>query len=400
VPETLPAAVDERFDRLRRIAWWEQSRIQAAKIVVIGAGALGNEILKNLALMGVGNVFIADFDTIERSNLSRSVLFRERDKDRKKAEVAAEAIRDIYPGIKAHWFHGDVIYDLGLGVFHWADVVIAGLDNREARLAVNRACFKTNTPMIDGATEVLQGVVRVFVPPDGACYECSLSKTDWELMKERRGCAGMKREGLPALHIATTSVTASVVAAIQCQEAIKLLHGLGTLAGQGLVFNGIANDAYTFRINFSDECNSHETFERIVPLGRPASGLTVGGLLDRARADLGAGAVLEFNQEILLALRCPRCDIEEPVMRPLGSVSEDAALCPRCRTERAPVKAPSVVGGEPFLARTFAEIGVPRFDIVAGRKGLTRIGYEFSGDGASVLGPLWAAGAQSEGEGS
>jgi adenylyltransferase/sulfurtransferase len=384
--------LDARFDRLRRIAWWDQSRIQAAKVLVIGAGALGNEILKNLALMGVGNVFVADLDSIERSNLSRSVLFRERDAGRAKAQVAAEAIRDIYPQMNVHWFHGDVIYDLGLGVFHWADMVLAGLDNREARLAVNRYCFKTNTPLIDGATEVLQGVVRVFVPPGGACYECSLSKTDWDLMKERRGCAGMRREGLPVLQIPTTSVTASVIAAIQCQEAVKLLHGLAALAGQGLVFNGITNDSYTFRINFSDECNSHEALGRVIPLGRSAAGVTVGELLARAGSDLGEGAVLEFNQELLLALCCPRCGAEEAVLRPLGSVSEGAAECPKCRVERAPIRVPSVVGGEPFLGRSFAEIGVPRFDIVAGRKGMVRVGYEFSADGPGVLGPLWRSG--------
>lgn len=240
-------AGDDRFDRLRRISWWNQDLMSAAKVLVIGAGALGNEVLKNLALLGAGNVFIADLDSIEPSNLSRSILFRERDSGRPKAQVAAEAIRDVYPGICVNWFQGDVIYDLGLGVFQWADVVIGGLDNREARLWINRYCWKTNTPFIDGATEILQGVVRVFVPPDGACYECTMSRADWDVLEERRGCAGMRPEGLPAVRVPTTPVTASIIAAIQCQEAIKILHGLEGLSGQGLVFNGVINDAYTLR---------------------------------------------------------------------------------------------------------------------------------------------------------
>src|SRR5690349_7348674 len=90
---------DDRFDRLRRIPWWDQNRLQNAKVLVLGAGALGNEILKNLALMGVGNVLVADMDMVEPSNLSRSVLFRERDSGRPKAVVAAEAVRDIYPNV-------------------------------------------------------------------------------------------------------------------------------------------------------------------------------------------------------------------------------------------------------------------------------------------------------------
>src|ERR1700752_594168 len=151
-----------RFDRFRRIAWWNQESLRKARFLVIGAGALGNEILKNLALLGVGNIFVADLDMVEESNLSRSVLYRERNRGQPKAKVAAQAVRDIYPEIKVQAFHGDVIYELGMGAFRWADVVIAGVDSREARLHVNRSCWKTNTPFIDGATEILQGVIRVF----------------------------------------------------------------------------------------------------------------------------------------------------------------------------------------------------------------------------------------------
>jgi len=92
---------DDRFDRFKLIGWWDQQRLRSARVLVIGAGALGNEIIKNLALLGVGNVVIADKDTIENSNLSRSVLYREADAGRSKAVVAAAAARDIYPAINA-----------------------------------------------------------------------------------------------------------------------------------------------------------------------------------------------------------------------------------------------------------------------------------------------------------
>ena len=81
-----PTAGDDRFDRFRRIAWWDQERLAAARVVVVGAGALGNEILKNLALLGVGNVVVVDLDYVEHSNLSRSVLYRASDEGRPKAE--------------------------------------------------------------------------------------------------------------------------------------------------------------------------------------------------------------------------------------------------------------------------------------------------------------------------
>src|SRR5215218_3372325 len=107
----------DRFDRFRQIEWWDQAKLEAARVLVIGAGALGNEILKNLALLGVGNVFVADMDQIENSNLSRSVLYRESDNGTPKATAAARAARDIYPSLKVHAFNGNVVHDLGLGVF-------------------------------------------------------------------------------------------------------------------------------------------------------------------------------------------------------------------------------------------------------------------------------------------
>ena len=380
---------DDRFDRFRRISWWEQNRLRAAKVLVIGAGALGNEVLKNLALLGIGRVFIADLDRIDRSNLSRSILFREEDCGRPKAEVAAEAVTRIYPEMETQWFHGDVVNELGLGVFDWADLVIGGLDNREARLWINRYCWKTNRPFIDGATEVLQGVVRVFVPPDGACYECTMSMADWEVLKERRGCDGMRPAGLPVVTIPTTPVTASIIAALQCQEAVKLLHGIKGLAGHGFVFNGTTNESYTFRINKKETCNSHEGLDQIIRLNCSVSDMPAIEMLKRAQSDLGPGAVVEFNQELLISFQCSRCDVVQSVLRPLGSVLETAAVCPACRENRQAITAASITGSEPFLDRTFSELGIPRFDIVSGRKGLRRFGYQFFADGPAVMGALW-----------
>lgn len=117
-------------------------RLAGARVVVIGEGALGNEILKDLALLGVRNVFVADRDRIENSNLSKSILFRERDCGRPKAVVAAERAAEIYPDIRVQPFAGNVVHDLGQGIYRWADVILGGLDNREARVAINLAAAR------------------------------------------------------------------------------------------------------------------------------------------------------------------------------------------------------------------------------------------------------------------
>ena len=388
VTTSMQVSDEERFERLRRISWWDQGKLSRARVLVIGAGALGNEVLKNLALLGVGNVFIADLDIVEGSNLSRSVLFRERDEGRSKAQAAAEAVRDIYTGTCTHWFSGDIVSDLGLGVYRWADIVIAGLDNREARLHVNRSCWKVNRPWVDGATEVLQGVARVFIPPDGACYECTMTASDWQVLNERRGCAGMKAESLPQERVPTTPTTSSIVAALECQEALKLLHGLPSLSGEGVVFNGVANDFYLVRYNRDEDCNSHETFSERVSLNRQSSELTGRELLDEARTRLGPGAVLEFGRDLLIAMECTHCATREPVFRPSSSVPESAARCPKCGEMRSVERVHEADGSEPWMNRTLRDLGIPPFDIIAARRESIQIGFEIFGDAASVLGPL------------
>jgi molybdopterin/thiamine biosynthesis adenylyltransferase len=204
-----------RFARLELIEWWDQQRLGNARVVVIGAGALGNELVKNLALLGVGNVFIADLDRIENSNLSRSILYRAADCGKRKAEIAATRAREIYPAMRTQSFHGNVVYDLGLGIYHWADVILGGLDNREARVAINRAAARASRVWIDGAIERLDGIARVFDPALGPCYECTMSDVDWKMLEARRSCALLTRDEMQQGKVPTTPTTASISAGVE-----------------------------------------------------------------------------------------------------------------------------------------------------------------------------------------
>ncbi len=273
-----------------------------------------------MALLGIGNLFIADMDRVENSNLSRSILYREGDNGAPKSEVAARAAGEIYPDLQVQHFEGNVIYDLGLGVFRWADLVIAGLDNREARLAINRACWKVNRPWIDGAIEQLQGCCRVFAP-DGPCYECTMSETDWKLLAMRRSCNLLTRDQMEEGKTPTTPTISSIIAGVQCQEAVKMLHGLETLAGKGWVFNGLGADAYTVEYQRKANCYSHEILSEVVSLDEGVQSITARQLLDRARGILGPGAELELARDVLEKLTCTSCGRSEALFASLGRVS-------------------------------------------------------------------------------
>ena len=395
VAHEIDTSSEGRFERFKLINWWDQKKLLDAKVLVIGSGALGNEILKNLALLGIGNIFIADMDVVENSNLSRSILFRQRNNGKKKAEVASYAVKEIYPDVNVQWFNGDIIYDLGLGVFIWADIVIAGLDNREARLAVNRNCWKTNTPWIDGAIEQLNGVVRVFVPPHGACYECTLSEVDWKIIKARKACSGLTRDEMLTGKVPTTPTSASLIAGIQCQEAVKLLHGLDVLESKGFIFNGLSNDAYIVDYPIKKNCASHESFNQIRNTGKRADETTIRELLGEVSSILGDNSVLEFSKfdcDIVESFHCPQCGTDRQVFQPMGKTTEKQSHCPDCGTECNPNFFHSISGKENFLDKSFTEIGIPPFDVIVGRNGINEIYLLFDGDAQSVLGPVYYKG--------
>src|SRR5512139_3794117 len=157
-PIHIPNLHKDRLGTFEFISWWEKEKVQNAKVLIVGAGALGNEVIKNLSLMGVGYIFIVDFDKIEAANLSRSVLFRESDNNRSKAEVVAARAKSINPNVHIQYLNADVTTGLGLGVIRRMDAIIGCLDNREARLAVNRFCYWMNKPWVDGAIQELLGL--------------------------------------------------------------------------------------------------------------------------------------------------------------------------------------------------------------------------------------------------
>ncbi|HET9450292.1 MAG TPA: ThiF family adenylyltransferase [Aggregicoccus sp.] len=387
---------EDRFSRFELIDWWDQRRVAQARVLVAGAGALGNEVVKNLALLGVTQLVLVDMDVVETSNLSRSPLFRPADAGRAKVDAAAESARSLYPDMRVQPLRANVVHDLGLGLFRWADVVIGALDNREARLSLNRSSYRVGRPWIDGAIESLSGVARVFVPPEGPCYECTMSARDWQLLESRRSCSLLNSQLQEQGKVPTTPTTSSVIAAIQCQEAVKLLHGQPTLAGAGFVFDGLNHDSYVTRYQRSADCLSHDPLEHLERVPRGVAEVTVREALAWGRRTLGPTAGLEFGRELLAGLDCPQCGGSERLFRPLSQVGEAQGLCPACGARRAPRLMHGVHGDEDFLDLTLAQLGVPPWDIVVARAGEQTMGFELAGDQARVLGPVHAGPTQEE----
>ncbi len=369
-----------RFARLEAIEWWDQALLGRSRVLVIGAGALGNEIIKNLALLGVGQIVIADRDRVELSNLSRSVLFREADEGQPKAECAARAAQRIFSGLQVKPLVGNVLADVGLGYFRWADVVIGALDNREARVFVNSACARVGRPWFDGGIEVLNGVVRGFAPPGTACYECTMSKVDWELLNQGRSCSLLAGRAIAQRGTPTTPTTASVIGAMQVQEVIKHLHGFKALLGQGFIFDGAEHSSYKVNYPIAPGCPWHDPPAPIEPMPRFNSDTTLESICEEAARTLGNVEALDLARELVERLECPACGGAESVLQPAEKIREDQLRCPRCGTERAPSFVHSISAGSPLLKKAVREMGLPAWDIVWARHGMASLGFELPGD--------------------
>jgi molybdopterin-synthase adenylyltransferase len=355
---------DDRYSRLRLIAWWDQRKLARARVLVIGAGALGNEVLKNLALVGVGTIHVVDCDRIEPTNLARSILYRQEDCGRPKAEVAARMLRQLNPDVTIHPWHGDVIADIGLGLFRDVDLVIACLDNREARLWVNRQCWKVSRPWIDGGIQEIDGVVKVFTPPAGACYECAMTENDYRLINLRYSCPLLRREDLLAGKVPTAPTIASVIGGLQAQEALKILHGLDTMPGEAMVFNGVSNQMYRTRFPFREDCLSHETWDAAdsLPISHEH---TAAELLDAAERMLGLpGGEVLLERDLVVELVCLPCGFQRDVLKTTYQVSAGDAWCPECGQPAHPRMVHRVGRDSPLSRERLSRLGVPAYDIL------------------------------------
>ncbi|CAK9293434.1 unnamed protein product [Gordionus sp. m RMFG-2023] len=155
------------------------------KLLIIGAGGLGCEILKNLCLLGFTNIDIIDMDTIELSNLNRQFLFREKDIGESKAKVAANFIKNCKPWCNVTPYFNK-IQDFDTKFYKKYHIIICGLDSIIARRWINSMILNlleydndklelsTIIPLIDGGTEGFKGNVRVILPSITACIDCTL----------------------------------------------------------------------------------------------------------------------------------------------------------------------------------------------------------------------------------
>ena len=248
----------DRWDRSRRIGWLDMERVQEGRFLVLGAGALGNEAVKDLVLAGARNITLVDMDHVVRSNLNRCVMFRERDSSERrwKAEVVAERAADLDPEVRLRAVVGRIERLLEK---EWEehDVALGCLDNIAARLYANAHSYHHGLPYIDGGTDGFAGRVQVIVPPSTPCLQCGLNQSHYRILEKRHSCTGSEVTYYQP-SMAAEITTTSIIAAVQIREALKIVCGRGDAAIRNVVhYNGLRNTWDELEMSIEPSCPLH-----------------------------------------------------------------------------------------------------------------------------------------------
>jgi len=378
------------------LSWFKKDKVKNARVLVAGAGALGNEVVKNLTLFGIGHIYVVDFDRIEISNLTRSVLFREEDayNHAYKAEIVAKRAMEINPQIKVTPIVGNLFSEVGFGLYRRADVVIGCLDSRIARYQLNRLSLRAGKSWIDGSIENLTGAVKVYTPGLN-CYECGLSRDEFNHIMLRTGCADVVRNQGEAGRVATTPISASIVGAMQVQEAMKIIHlspdepkPFKTLRGKMLRYEGMTNTMNIYKFfSWKNTCPAHECWDDVTECPELSASQTVGSVLAflRKKYDADFVEINMRNNKFIDKVISDRPEKEFDVMVPESKLD----ACIKSNKELRQLSYRTLIHKNffeniddrfPYQDLTLQQIGIPPFDVieVSTDKGLFHV--ELTGD--------------------
>jgi molybdopterin/thiamine biosynthesis adenylyltransferase len=341
-------SASDRHARHRMIDWFDQDRLAAMRVAVIGAGAIGNEVCKNLALLGVGHLSVWDRDRVEPHNLTRSVLFRDEDVGRDKAEVVARRAAALDPSVRVEGIVADVVDTLRPSRLAGFDLVLGCLDNFEARLRLNELCLIAGVDLVDGAIDARHASVELLPFSAGrrlGCYECGLPPSAYGRIAQRYSCGGLRRAGLAERRVPTTIVTSSMAGAMMVSWGLRMgrpaPRGPGAAPADGprrLHIDAVDGRTRVSAIVRGDAC----------PCCGPLTGDALALLHWRAGEPLAPGPAggalrLRLPEPVVFGARCAACGEDARAALPAGSRvrrhTTDATRCARCGEDAVGVDA-------------------------------------------------------------
>lgn len=378
--------------------------IKNLRIIIFGLGAIGCEILKNLVLMGFRHFLLVEMDRIEPSNLSKSILYGPDGIGLPKAEVAARKARELAlaEDVDIQFIDGNLITDVGMGVYLEYDIAIIAVDTMDARADINDKCVLTGTPFFEVGFRGYSGDVCFFAPEgpmqqqDGTIID-KLPTSDGRFPKmlgkfpvclreeigtgtfdgTRNSCSGFKVKDKDLEKIPAIQTGAALVAALMCQELVKYLDGKDTLRNKMLLFHGLPLETLIVSYSRNPKCTIHDRKLNLVTVPVPRDA-TIRDTLQAIGGTLDGNILLSLPDEFIISADCHCCGKRIPIGVRGHEVWDDQRWCPDCRATYPDyasrinykmnlVKIPrevSLASPEDVLNRRLTDVGVPENDIL------------------------------------
>lgn len=253
IPDSRSAGVDlssserSRYARhftLPEVGLEGQRKLKAARVLCVGAGGLGSPVLQHLAAAGVGEIGIVDFDRVDFSNLQRQLIHGTSDVGRLKTESAAARLREINPEVRVRTYEERLSAANAPSLAEPYDLIIDGTDNFPTRYLCNDLSVLTKKPNVHGSIFRFEGQVSVFAPHlGGPCYRCLFPDPP------APGLVPSCAEG------GVLGILPGIVGAMQANEAVKLLLGIGEpLVGRLVHFDALAFRFREIRLRRDPHC--------------------------------------------------------------------------------------------------------------------------------------------------
>lgn len=219
-----------------------QARIKQSKVLIIGMGGLGSPVALYLAAAGVGHLYIADHDKVERSNLQRQIIHTLNSLNQTKVDSAKSTIEHLNPWVQVTCIADKLEGEQLESMIAKVDVVIDCCDNFATRFAVNRASVKHAKPLVSGAAIRFEGQVAVFNYNElSPCYQC-LYQPDIQLDEN-------------CFDQGVLSPVVGTIGTLQATEALKIISGAGQVAdGQLLVYDALSFDFRKMKVAKDISC--------------------------------------------------------------------------------------------------------------------------------------------------
>jgi molybdopterin/thiamine biosynthesis adenylyltransferase len=340
--------MSNRYARHSLIPGWNQQDLGSATVIILGMGALGNEVARILAMSGVGKLILCDPDRIEESNLSRTILFRQSDIGRLKVEAAAAALVELNPQMTISVRSQPLVQGVGLGEMRDATLVISCLDSRSARLQLTGRCQLVQVPYIDGGTHPWGGEVRPYLTPEGPCYGCSLSAEERGLADVPWSCLDTRVESPEGAAIPLSALVGTWMGMI----AVRFLMGMSCPSGI-LKIDGTKGTTVVIAQKRAPDCPLHSSIDSVIKIS-----VGSGDTMLKLRSILPDLAVPLAWEPVQYRVECSHCGFGE---NRWGLPSLEG--CPQCQQTLRPRTTLELDKVPDHL--TLSALGIPPQEILA-----------------------------------